>query len=248
MDLQPAGDSRQANEAERSVRQFFDLAPHITAWSAAIAFTFVAYRIGAVSRWNMATATGLVTESGTAAVVSGVLVQALPFLLPLAALFALWRWRMGLGTSTPWRFAFDILALLALYGSPIAEVVIVVVLAMVHIAVKRIAVLRWIRWLVTFEKSDGSAVVASLVVFVFFATPTVWLPEENLSVSGKPVTAYVLSDDGRSLAYLDERSRLIVRVPTDYVAHRSICEQSSWSVSPLSKLVLGSPYHYPRCP
>lgn len=89
-------------------------------------------------------------------------------------------------------------------------------------------------------------IVVALLTTTLNTTP--WLPAEKISISGKPIVAYVLADSGTYTAILSAAPRRIEYVSSNRITGRNVCNygQVSWETETILQLLTQEP-RYPSC-
>jgi hypothetical protein len=91
----------------------------------------------------------------------------------------------------------------------------------------------------------------TLLLLVIYALvisgDTPWLPSEKLELEDEAVVGYVVTESENSLLMLDDKTRLIERVPHDQIEARVICSNSGWVLADLGTRIALWGADYPAC-
>lgn len=235
------------------------LEKHLGLTIAAATSLLVCVKLLAVAKWSSTTALGILAANGTANVLTGALLAALPVLYGYAYIVAMPRLEDFFRRRTPVERSSAALlqmwpTLLLLLITP-AYLLAVILVLLAAIAVFKL----WQRRRVK-EKASSSTKVTDTVsrfemtnvllagaVFMSYASlATPWLPAETAEVPGGAETVYVLRQTGNTVIVLTARDRRVEQLSPSVLTGEYCQTGPRWLTEPVSTLWV-SP-RYPSCP
>lgn len=221
------------------------------------ASTLIALKLLAVAGWDLNTAFGILSTSGTANVLTGALLALLPTLYALLALLVFPEFERRLSQRTDVeRAAARLFAvwpvILLLYISPIYLLIAVMILGLI---LTLISVIR--RHRKRSEQSSSiesppsrferTSVLMSCVAMVSFASlSTPWLPPETIVTEEGEEAAYLVDTSDGQVTVLLAQDRELKRIDASHLTG-DYCQMSThWAQSTVRQAIRGSTYA--RCP
>jgi hypothetical protein len=210
-------------------------------------------------------AAALVTDASAFAFTVSALVATVPFAIAsMAMLFSVLTLFLVL-TRPRWRTPLRIVASVVLVA--VVTLIAARVLYVVSFLVLLVAFFMVAIWIGDFldefpakEIADDPnarrnlGIVAGLVILgqvvTIFVNHSPWLPAENVYVSGSPIAAYVIADDGSWTKLLTERTRTILIVRSQEITARALCrtpDSYRSAAIEFEEAILGRPDLLPPC-
>lgn len=195
-----------------------------------IAFLVVAVKALSVARFAPATALAVLEHAGPISVFLGALLVGFPIFLMITAILIFVVERM---LAIRLRFLYAPLGGIGLIAVPwIDFVLLAVLIAVLVIAAaerdspdKRSVIQKRIdAWFTRNNRGNHLLLgLTTLLTLVFFTSGQPWVPLESLTVAGRDLTGYVISDESEWTHLLVAETRQMHRIRSDDIEQRQVC-------------------------
>jgi len=247
------------DEATHSV---IDWSKHIGLFVGGLTTLIIALRIFGTAHWDLDTAFGILSENGTANVLTGSLLSSLPLVFVAALVIAepwIW-WRYNIGTQAERTGLIFLTIALILVAVLIAPFYLLVLALAIRLFV---ALFRFVRHrnrrrkkqpksgytkLPRVSRFELITIVSNLFIAVLFISITrPWLPSEVIELNGSYETVYTLNTTGEYATVLLHSPRKIVQVEQELLVGE-YCRHSDYSLLTVNTSLILDEERYPECP